>query len=196
MRGGPGADQDKMKIMRKLPFLGWVCLAGAAFATMVPRFTLEQMVERSERIVHGRCLRSWSAWDSSHQFIWTHYEIQVAEPLKGAPAATIFVSEPGGQADGLEMAIAGVPRYQPGEEVVAFLYRTPIGYWRAYGLGQGKYLVRDGRVRADLHGASLVEADRSALDGGADLRRLDGIALQEFKSRVRGLAARQSRGAK
>ena len=181
--------------MRKFALLGWLCLAATVPATMVPRFTLEQIVDSSERIVHGRCLRSWSAWDAGHQFIWTHYELQVAEPLKGVPPATITVSEPGGQVDGLEMAIAGMPRYQAGEEVVAFLYRTPIGYWRAYGLGQGKYTVREGRVRADLNGATLVDTDRAAQQG-TDLRRLDGIPLEEFKTRVRGLAVRQLKGAR
>ncbi|MBI3696147.1 MAG: hypothetical protein HY238_15080, partial [Acidobacteria bacterium] len=68
--------------MKKFALFGWLCLAATAPATMVPRFTLEQIVERSERIVDGRCLRSWSAWDAGHQFIWTHYEIQIAEPLK------------------------------------------------------------------------------------------------------------------
>ena len=111
-----------------------------AGATMAPRLSFEELVARSERIVHGRCLRSWSAWDAPGRFIWTHTEIQLLDRLKGS-AVTVVVSELGGIVGGLGLAVEGVPRYQPGEEVVLFLYQTPIGYWRARGLEQGVYRV-------------------------------------------------------
>ena len=56
--------------------------AASAWATSVPRLSLEQMVDSSERILHGRTVRSWSAWDADHRIIWTHYEIEVADTLK------------------------------------------------------------------------------------------------------------------
>ena len=168
---------------------------------MTPRLSLEELVDRSELIIHGRCLRSWSAWDAGHQFIWTHHEIQVSDPLKGAPGLTVVVSEPGGILDGMELLIEGLPRYQDGEEMVLFLFKTPIGFWRTRGLGQGKYgVVADAaagqRLRADLNGAVLIEPAGAATAKGTDLQRLNGVRLQEFKSMVRGLAARPVKGAK
>jgi hypothetical protein len=172
-------------------------VAGAAHATLVERLSLEQMVERSERIVEGRCLRAWSAWDASHQFIWTHSEIAVSDPLKGGAVRTVVVSEPGGVVDGIGMRIEGMPHYEPGEEMIVFLYRAPGGYWRARGLAQGKFGIRvdprsgERRVRADLQSAALA-GDPSAEPGvrGVDLRRLDGLTVEAFKSRVRALASR------
>ena len=32
-------------------------------ATLVPRMSVEQMIDDSELIVHGTVLRSWSDWD-------------------------------------------------------------------------------------------------------------------------------------
>ena len=184
--------------MRRKDLLVVLTLGAVAIplgATMVERLTLEQMVERSERIVQGRCRRTWSAWDEAHQFIWTHCEMEVADAIKGGAARTLVVSEPGGVVDGMEMTIEGVAHYQTGEEVVLFLYRTPIGFWRTRGLGQGKYRIRgdsgnDRRVRADLSGVSVLEPRRAPLGRSTDLRRLDGVSLDEFKATVRALVAR------
>src|SRR5712692_3396956 len=133
----------------------------SAWATSVPRLSLEQMVVSSERILHGRTVRSWSAWDANHRVIWTHYEIEVADTLKGDPPSTITVSEPGGAVEGMELTIAGMPHYETGEEAVLFVYRTPLGLWRTRGLGQGKYTaLKDAggvmRVHADLGGAVVI----------------------------------------
>lgn len=182
-----------------IAFVVWLSPA-ALKATMTPRLSLENLVERSELIVHGRCLRTWSAWDADRQSIWTHGEIEIQSSLKGGGTTTVVVSEPGGRAGGLEMAIEGVPQYQPGEEVVVFLYRTPIGYLRARGLGQGKYRVTSDpggtqrRVRLILDGVSLVNSPAASPLPSTQLRPLDGAPLGEFLSRVRGLVAGQSKG--
>ena len=99
------------------------------------------MVRSSESIVHARVVRHWSAWDPSHRFIWTHYEMEVQDRLKGG-VATRTISEPGGSTDGMVMKVEGVPEHRDGEEMVVFLHRTPIGYWRCYGLAQGKFTVQ------------------------------------------------------
>lgn len=158
---------------------------------MVERLTLEQLADRSERIVHGRCGRTWSAWDENRQFIWTHCELEVLDPLKGGPAGTITVSEPGGVADGLEMSVDGVSRPAAGEEVVLFLYRVPNGFWRARGLSQGKYRVdREKVVHAMLEASTVVEPRQPPAGRSTDLRRLDRAPLQEFKAAVRRALAR------
>ena len=185
--------------MRQRILLGLVilllCAARPLGATMTPRLSLEEMVDRSELIVHGRSVRSWSGWDAAHQFIWTHHEIQIVAWIKGRTAATVVVSEPGGVADGMELSITGMPRYQPGGEMVLFLYKTPIGYWRARGLSQGKLAVVADRVRSSLDGVVLVERSGAETQTGTDLRALDGMRLGELKSRVRGLALRPATGA-
>ena len=57
--------------------------------------------------------------------------------LKGQPGR-IVVSEPGGDGGRVRHVINGVPQLKAGEEVIVFLYRTPIGYVRIFGLSQGK----------------------------------------------------------
>jgi len=172
--------------------------AGLLHATIVPALTLEELVERSELIVQGHCVRTWSAWDAAGQFIWTHSEIQVAAAVKGRSGPTVVVSEPGGVVGNLEMVVEGVPHYRAGEDVVLFLYRTPIGVLRARGFGQGKYTIAadpaggSRRVRTQFFGADVVDLSRRA----APVRPAENAPVEEFLTRVRGLVARQGQGVK
>ncbi|HVX65232.1 MAG TPA: hypothetical protein VHA11_01445 [Bryobacteraceae bacterium] len=172
--------------------------AGPAAATIVARLDLPELTRSSNLIVHGRVLRHWSAWDAAHRFIWTHYVVEVTESLKGAPAPAVTVTEPGGAVGPDLLRVAGAPEYSDREEVVVFLRRTPLGYWRSTGWGQGKYTVMlapDGsrRVRTNLAGLSLAappaaRGTRPALASPVP-GRLDGMRLNEFKRLVRAQVA-------
>ena len=168
--------------MKRLPL--FLAISVAAYATLVPSLSLRELIDQSELIVHGRVTRSWAAWDSAHKYIWTHHQIDVIDALRGASGASVVASEPGGRVDGLNMVASGSVEYAPGEEAIVFLYRTPIGYLRATGLGQGKYTISsDGRVHANLKGLELIK--RGASSSAVSLSTLDGLTLSGFKTRVR-----------
>lgn len=162
--------------------IGFVIACGAAPASMVLRLNLDELVGESEMIVHGRVLRSWSAWDSAHRFIWTHHELSVQDLLKGRTGTRVIVSEPGGTVDGISLQVSGAVRFADGEEDIVFLYRTPIGYLRTCGSGQGKYTVMRGIVHTDL--ADLTLVDRK---GMRSARGMEGAGIAEFKAHVRRL---------
>ena len=178
----------------------------AGESTLVPRLTLEQLTASSEYIVVGQVDRSWSAWDAAHQFIWTHYELQVREHWKTeAPAAAkIVVSEPGGTVNGVTMRIAGALPFESGEDVLLFLYRTPVGFLRTTGAGQGKYTIErtdsgEGRVRANLAQVELVEPARNAAARAISttpLENYEGLRLSELKSMLRRMMERQAQKAR
>lgn len=156
--------------------------------------SLEDIVDASESIIHGTVLRSWSAWDEGHQYIWTHYEVQVADRLKGGPPGTLVISEPGGIVGETALQIAGTPQYEVGEEVVLFAERTPLGYLRTCGWGQGKFRVdrtaarNAATVRAGARGIQLVErspAGESKSLKATPLGEVNGLDLEQFKDRVR-----------
>ncbi len=191
------------RILFRLLFLPFV-VSALAHATLVPRMTLEQAVDDSVLIVQGTVVRTWSAWGDKRQFIWTHYELKVSDALKGLAARNIVISEPGGTVGNTGMQIAGAPRYSVGEEVVLFATRTPIGYLRTAGWGQGKYVVVDGRdsdrrvVRSSVRDITLFDpisrAGSPPRQKQTILSRLDGMELTAFKERVRQLVV--SRAAK
>ncbi len=117
--------------------------------------------------------------------------------LKGLAARNIVISEPGGTVGNTGMQIAGAPRYSVGEEVVLFATRTPIGYLRTVGWGQGKYVVVDARdsgrrvVRSSVRDITLFDPiSKTGSPPGQKptiLGRLDGVELNAFKERVRQL---------
>jgi hypothetical protein len=161
----------------------------AAHAAVVPRITAEELTAQSERILRGEVVRSWAAWDSEHKYIWTHYEVAVAEGVRGPHEATITVSEPGGSLDGMNMRTSGTLPYTVGEDAVLFLYRTPIGYWRTVGGPQGKFIVNaQGRVHTDGRGMAFAEPTGGG-PAGTPLAAFEGIPTSDFLAGVRRLAA-------
>jgi hypothetical protein len=168
-----------------------VCVA--ATATTVPRMNVKDLARSAGIVVHGRVVRHWLAWDTTHTFIWTHYAVQVEDRIKGEAADTTVISEPGGVLDGIGMKVEGVPEYRDGEEVVVFLHRTPIGYWRSYGLMQGKFtVIQDAggqkRVRANLAGIETVGGLRSRQKmlrtEGTSIENVNGLPLGQFKQMI------------
>jgi hypothetical protein len=174
-----------------------------SWATLVPAMTLEELASQSQSVVQGKVVRTWSAWDNSQQLIWTHYEVEVSDSLKGPAQGTLVVSEPGGTIGETSMLIAGTPVYEVGEEIVLFTEATPIGYARTCGWGQGKFRVsaaQDGTRKSVAWGRGTVElvesADKKQSAPGETrtaLQTLNGMGLDEFKARVRTLIAAPAR---
>jgi len=165
--------------------LAWIC--DAAHASALPRLTLAEMADGSEYTVEATVLRSWTAWDAPHRFIWTHYELSVNEWLKAPVASdrTIVVSEPGGTADGVTMRADHATPYALGERVVVLAWRTPEEFLRAAGNGQGKFTVTglagpcNGRLRWSPHVIDMLRDAREPDEG------LDGMRLDDFRIYVR-----------
>jgi len=143
--------------MKPIPCFAAALLAAVALsAASVPRMSFERVVRSSPRAVRGVVVKSWTGWDAARTAIWTHYEIRVSETLRGPGVATLTISEPGGTVDGLTMEVPGSPRFSVGEEAVVFAYRTPIGYWRVRGWGQGRFSIEE------HNGQLVVRAPRTA----------------------------------
>jgi hypothetical protein len=156
-------------------------------AAVFPAFTVEDLATQSAVIAQGNVVRSWTAWDTAHKYIWTHYEISLTDVLRGSRVSSMIVSEPGGSLDGIHQQFSNALAYTPGENAVLFLYQTPIGYWRAVGGPQGKFIVETGgRVRLSTQAEVLDSTRRSA---GVSLQSLTGLSVTDFKNRVRQIAA-------
>jgi hypothetical protein len=174
-------------------------IAGALSATSVPSLTFEELTDQSELVVSGQITRSWSEWDSSHKFIWTHHELSVEATQKGSPASTVVVSEPGGTVADRGMVIAGSVDYKVGEQVAVFLQRMPNGYLRTTGWAQGKYSVDQAghlHAQARLRDLEIVSVNSAKpVDArGESIRSLDGITVAELRSRVAAHLASQRAG--
>lgn len=175
---------------------GWI-LAFAARATTVPQLSFEKLTDASELIVSGTVTTSWTAWDSEHKYIWTHYSLSVSSVHKGAPGSSVEFAEPGGAVGPAVMSIAGVVTYSPGDHVAIFLARMPNGYLRTAGWAQGKYLLdSSGRLHAAaVPGDETIVATGASPVAVSSLRSLEGTTMGEFAQRVAAhVRGTQSRG--
>src|ERR1043166_7053663 len=82
------------------------CMMPLQGATL-ERLSLDDMVAKSTAIVRGTVTKSWAVFNGRD--IYTHYNIEVSERLKGAAQGSIEVVVPGGAANNLRMSYAGAP---------------------------------------------------------------------------------------
>jgi hypothetical protein len=124
-------------------------LAGdlASATTLVPA-EFGQMARESEVIVHGTVI-SVQGQLGPQRMIETLVTLQVAETLKGMPAAQTTFRVPGGRLGRYRRVMVGAPQFTAGDEVFLFLKGRAPAMAMPYGLSQGVYRVaRNGGAAA------------------------------------------------
>lgn len=168
--------------------------AAPALATTVLRFSLEELVERADVIVHGTCtdVRGRETPDG----VVTDVTIQVGKALKGAPVETLTFTTYGGATESRGTFIAGSPQFEKGEELLLFLDRpNRVGYRMAIGMSQGKYTVSEdasGRKVAtrNLAGLRFVDPRTGEVEAAGPEQ---GVALDELLRTIEEAVSRESR---
>lgn len=170
-----------------------VAAAPPAVATTVLAVGVPEMTRTSEWVVRAT-VREVRPADlrSEGRGIFTDVVLDVTEVWRGesVPARTTLRLLGGKGADGMSTRVPGMPRFLPGEDVVLFLERTPLGHVPC-GLGQGVW-----GVEADAQGRPWVRQRsggvhrlRRAADGRlreaapedhTPLRLLDDLALEVY----------------
>ncbi len=127
---------------------GWLGILGLLFivpvrtnATVVQKVGLEELVEHSAVILNGmvRTVDEDLSTSCKGPFL-TRVDLEVFKYWKGSSKPTLELILPGGRACSLRMKIPGMPQFEPGQEVILFLEKTPKGY-ALTGLSQGVYWV-------------------------------------------------------
>jgi hypothetical protein len=111
------------------------------------RLSLDDMITRSTTIVRGKVTASWAAFTGS--VIYTHYQVQVGEQLKGTPQDSVEIMVPGGAARGLSQSFSGSPVLNQGDEFVFFLWTSKGGITWITGLTQGLFALAPGDAATD-----------------------------------------------
>lgn len=126
-------------------------LVGSADATTMVKLSTEQMTDASDLVVRGTVVEVWTEPDARGR-VWTRAQIEVEEILKGDDTtAAVVVDQPGGVWGGVTTDVAGVARFDVGEEAVFFLEELGSGRVSPIGMFQGKYTVSlDPATREEL----------------------------------------------
>jgi hypothetical protein len=173
--------------MSKVSRLG---LASALIAASLPGTTLEQlsldqMTLQSTGVVRAKVTGSSAAYRGVN--IYTHYQLEVAETWKGAPAFRLEVAVPGGVARGIRQSVAGAPVLTVGEEYVLFLWAGRSGMTQLIGLSQGVFRVRDDGTGNPI----LTRAGSPETSGGVADDPPMSSRVSELRSRVRATLDRE-----
>jgi hypothetical protein len=177
-------------VQRALRFaLGLVCGLLPLHAATLERLSLDDLIAKSTAIVRGTVSGSYAAFRGP--IIFTHYTVQVSEPMKGSRASTLDVVVPGGTANNLRQLFSGTPQLKNGDQFVFFLWTGPSGLTQIMGLTQGLF-----RLSSDSAGG--VVATRAAstelmLDPATGRPVKDQtliMSLSQLRSRIAGRVQR------
>lgn len=132
-------------------------------SALMQKATLAQLTAGSTGIVQGEVTNVKSQWDPSGKTIFTLVTVTISDWLKGTGPKTVTIRVPGGEVDGVGLAVEDMPVFVKGETVITFL--EPSGeqsVMKVKGLHQGKFTIVKGKVReAGLPVGDFVERVKS-----------------------------------
>ena len=169
--------------MQKVLMLG---LLAAALAPMpgstLQQLSLDEMIRLSTGIVHGKALKTYSAPRGS--IIYTHYQIQTSETLKGPAASQLDIAVPGGAANQLQQTFAGAPTLASGQDYVLFLWTSKSGLTQIIGLSQGLFTVAT-NASGQLVVSRAAATERMVNAAGQPVNDADmRMSLSELRGRI------------
>lgn len=159
-------------------------LATSGFATTVKKMELEELVATSDNIVQGRVEQVYTQWNAEMRLPFTYVSINVADPLKGERRRTVLVRQVGGKVGSLNVSVAGMPRFNNGDEVIVFLKSQNDGTFDVIGLNQGKYEVVDDFAVVNVSGLTVIDPKTGRLSDAGFVAK---APLEAFKSKIRSL---------
>lgn len=153
-------------------------------ATTLVRLSLDQLAAGSDAVARVNFAGAESRWENGS--IWTVTTVKVVETMKGNLPAEILLRLPGGRVGHLTAKVDGTPKFNPGDDAVVFLKRTPAGGFTVAGWVEGTFrILRDPRT-----GSQTVTQDSSAFavfDTATRTFRSEGIRrmpMEEFRARI------------
>ncbi len=165
----------------------------SVFATMVKKFSLEELITKSNRIIMGRCISSESRWNGKNTVIYTYSRFAVSDSLKGRSDGFATVVTAGGTVDGITQTISGMPQFELDEEAILFLEPHKNEGWLPVGLSQGRFrIVRNSpngetEVIHTLSGLQLYDLSTGTVSTQSKPSR---VPLNSLLQRIRSLVTK------
>ena len=170
-----------------------LCRSFPLFSTTVEKFTLDDLVQKSGRIVVGKCLSRESRWNDRNTLILTTARFAVSEPLKGSNDGFVNVVTVGGTLDGITQEVSGMPVFEPEEEALLFLEPSKNGHWQPLGLSQGKFRILRNRQTGEeevVHSLSGLELYDPANRSLSQQEKPSRAPLKPMVERIRRMVRR------
>lgn len=159
--------------------------AAMAPATTFSRETTGDLVRRAQRVSSAVCERVEMRRDPRLGLVFTHVRLRLLEDLKGtSPSRTIELRLVGGRDGDVETVVAGMPRFEVGQEAVYLLGpRNRQGYPVVLQARRGVLPLRRGPREQRFLAARV--------SGMAELRGKLHVSLDAFRGAVRRIVREQ-----
>ena len=156
--------------------------------------SFDQVARDASYVVRGSVMDTWSAWNDTHDVIFTYATIRVSRYFgERAGPDTLLVREVGGTVDGYTQEAIGFPAIRRGEQVVLFLSEWENSTdLRIHAYNQGKYLVRMRADRTEVLVSDPVKQgeERQASAGPRIAAEAEnGLTIEEFAGMVESARA-------
>ena len=126
-----------------------------AVGTSMTPLSVAELEAESDLVLHGRVRAIATSRNQSGRII-SRVRVEPIEVWKGtAPESGVVVTLAGGVLGTCRVVVDGQPEYRPGEEVVLFLKRNPLGEAVTVGLAQGKFEVETDPATGRPHAQNL-----------------------------------------
>jgi hypothetical protein len=177
----------KIRVLLLVALLGcWA--ARPAQATTLVRMSLEQLSQAASEIVRGHVVSQESCWNPEHTRILTLTTIALDQSLKGNPASTLVIEQPGGKVGSIHVFVAGTIRFHPQTEYLLFLERSEAEPSRyvPVGMVQGAYRIyRDATTREERVILPLGNLPHGTQQAGAAANLVGPtLPFKEFRQQV------------
>lgn len=168
-----------------------LALSSTIHAVTVLPATLEELVQESVAVVHGRVTGVDAHWTADRRTIESIVTLDVTDTLKGTATETASFVVPGGEAGGRILVMPGAPVFRAGDDVIVFLRGRAPALPQPVGLSLGVF-----RVAVDARGvAQVVPSPISAATARGTVARgavSRGVRpLEAFRADVRKAGARR-----
>jgi len=121
-----------------------VCLVlavGTSYA-LLPNFSKEELIQKSEAIVLGTVQDVSCAWAEDHSQIYTYVTLKVEDQFKGEPVGKEMVIQiPGGTVGEMTQWVSDTPKISVGLRVILHTFMQDTGYPWIYGWEKGALTV-------------------------------------------------------
>ena len=153
----------------------------------------DKVARESSLVVRGTVENTWSAWDDSHEVIFTYATVRVSRYFGETTGPdTLVIREVGGTVDGYTQEAIGFPVIRSGEDVVLMLARWDDGgaEYRIHAYNQGKYLVKKLGLEEILiedpikQGEGRLGNDRDHGPRTNAVEAITGLGIEEFAQMV------------
>jgi hypothetical protein len=118
-------------------------------SALLPTFTKEELIQKSEAVLMGVITKINCAWADDHSQIYTYVTLDVQDQFKGQPVGEEFVVQiPGGTVGEMTQWVSDTPRLSVGMRVVLHSFMQDNGYNWIYGWEKGVLQVENNAIPA------------------------------------------------